>query len=587
VRGLAARVCAAVLMAALALPPAAALAVQGSRFRPAVTGRLGVVATESPVASRVARGVLERGGNAADAAAAAVFALNVARPQSCGIGGGGFAVYRRADGHVASIDFRETAPGAFTPTTFVPTGLHNYFTGRLTVGVPGTLAGMDLLLRRFGTRTLAQSIAPAIRLARRGVNVLPSLSQSMTENAARLKLFPAAAAQYLLDGQPYPAGSTLRQPILARTLELIARNGTDAFYRGPIAARIVADNATARSIPGDDGKLTLADFAGYRAKVRPALVGSYRGDSVVTVPPPSSGGTTLLEMLNILSGYDLGGLGQSSADELHLVAEAQKLAWADRNAYVADPDHVNVPTAGLISPAYGTERRALIDPGHAQSFKPGTPQGAPQRRSARARSGGSSPADANPQASTTHVSIIDWRGNAIALTCTIEQEFGSAVVAPGTGFLLNNELTDFGDPGTANEPGPYRRPRSSMAPTIVVQGNTPILVTGAAGGARIIMGVVDTVLNVVDFHQDLAHAVDAERTDDPTGTMTIEDARIDGSVLDELAARGHKLKRVGEYDVRPRVQAAGIDPQTGIRSAVSDSRTDYAATAQHGFGSQR
>ncbi|MEA2124540.1 MAG: gamma-glutamyltranspeptidase / glutathione hydrolase, partial [Solirubrobacteraceae bacterium] len=170
--------------------------------------------------------------------------------------------------------------------------------------------------------------------------------------------------------------------------------------------------------------------------------------------------------------------------------------------------------------------------------------------------------------------------NAIALTCTIEQEFGSAVVAPGTGFLLNNELTDFGDPGTANEAGPGKRPRSSMAPTIVVQGRTPVLVVGGAGGARIIMGVVDSVLNVVDFGYDIAHAVDAERSDDPTGTMTIEDARIDGSVLDELAARGHALKRVGEYDVRPRVQAAGIDPATGVRSGVSDSRTDQAALAQ-------
>jgi gamma-glutamyltranspeptidase/glutathione hydrolase len=178
------------------------------------------------------------------------------------------------------------------------------------------------------------------------------------------------------------------------------------------------------------------------------------------------------------------------------------------------------------------------------------------------------------------VSIIDARGNAIALTCTIEQEFGSAVLAPGTGFLLNNELTDFSDPGTANEPGPFKRPRSSMAPTIVLQGRTPILVVGGAGGARIIMGVVDAVLNTVDFGYGVAQAVDAERTDDPTGTMTIEDARVLPSVLDELAARGHTLKRVGEYDIRPRVQAAGIDPATGIRRAVSDPRTDRAALVQ-------
>jgi gamma-glutamyltranspeptidase/glutathione hydrolase len=575
------RVCAAAALAALLGAPGA-LAAQGSRFRPAVHSRLGVVATESPVASRVGRAVLERGGNAADAAAATVFALNVARPQSCGIGGGGFAVYRRADGHAVSIDFRETAPAAFTPTTLVPPGLHKTFTGHLTVGVPGTLAGVDLLLRRYGTRTLAESLAPAVRIARRGVNVLPSMSDSMQENAKRLNMFPAAAAQYLLDGAPYPAGSTLRQPLLADTLELIARRGPRAFYRGPIARKIVADMATAASRPGDDAKLTLADFAGYRAKVRRPLVGSYRGKTVIAVPPPSSGGTTLLEMLNILSGYDLRVLGPSSVDELHLVAEAQKLAWADRNAYVADPDHVDVPTAGLISPEYGSQRRAQIDPMRAGSYRPGDPAAfEPPPPPPPARDGnGASAADVNPQASTTHVSIIDARGNAIALTCTIEQEFGSAVVAPGTGFLLNNELTDFGDPGSANEPGPFRRPRSSMSPTIVVDGRTPILVTGAAGGARIIMGVVDTVLGVVDVGYGIAEAVDAERTDDPTGTMTIEDVRVGADVLDQLTARGHVLKRVGEYDIRPRVQAAGVDPRTGLRSAVSDSRTDYAALAQ-------
>jgi gamma-glutamyltranspeptidase/glutathione hydrolase len=268
-------------------------------------------------------------------------------------------------------------------------------------------------------------------------------------------------------------------------------------------------------------------------------------------------------------------MGQSSADELHLLAEAQKLAWADRNAYVADPDFVNVPTGGIISPAYGAQRRALIDPAHAQSYKPGKPGANPP--SPRA---GASPGDFNPQGSTTHVSVIDAKGNAIALTCTIEQEFGSAVVAPGTGFLLNNELTDFGDPGTANEPGPGKRPRSSIAPTIVARRGVPVLVTGAAGGARIIMGVTDTLINAIDFRQDIAHAVDAERIDDPTGTMTIEDKRIDPAVLDALVARGHKLTRVGEYDIRPRVQAAGVDPITGLRSAVSDSRSQYAAVVQ-------
>jgi gamma-glutamyltranspeptidase/glutathione hydrolase len=536
-----------------------------------VHGRLGVVATESPAAGRVGLRVLERGGNAVDAAVATVFALNVARPQSCGIGGGGFAVYRGGDGRIASVDFRERAPLAFTPRTLVPAGLHKSFTGHLTVGVPGTVAGMDLLLRHYGTRTLAQSIAPALPLARRGVRVTRSLSTSMATNAPRLKLFRAAAAQYLRRGRAYPPGSILRQPALARTLELIARHGPGAFYRGRIAGQIVADMRTGSRRRGDSARLGLSDLASYRAKLRRPLVGRYRGHTVITVPPPSSGGTTLLEILNILSGFDVRGLGASSADGLHVLAEAQKLAWADRNAYVADPDRIRVP-AGLISPRYAAQRRAQIDRGRAQAYGPG--------RLARLAPPRASGADANPHASTTHVSIIDRRGNAIALTCTIEQEFGSAVVAPGTGFLLNNELTDFSDPGTVNQPGPGKRPRSSMAPTIVLRGRTPVLVVGAAGGARIIMGIVQTVLNVVDFGHDIAHAVDAERIDDPTGTMTIEDRRVAADVIAALIARGHTLMRVGEYDVRPRVQAAGVRLRGGLRAAVSDPRAENGSFAQ-------
>jgi gamma-glutamyltranspeptidase/glutathione hydrolase len=252
-------------LCAFVLSASAALARRGSRFRPAVHGRLGVVATESPAAARVGLRVLERGGNAVDAAVATVFALNVARPQSCGIGGGGFAVYRRADGRVDSLDFRETSPRTFTPSTLSGPGLHKSFTGHLTVGVPGTVAGMNLLLRRYGTRSLAQSIAPAVRLARSGVRVTRSLSKAMETNAPRLRLFPAAARQYLRNGRPYPPGSLLRQPILARTLGVIARHGPAAFYGGPIAKAILADMRTARNRPGDAARLALYDFRRYPA----------------------------------------------------------------------------------------------------------------------------------------------------------------------------------------------------------------------------------------------------------------------------------------------------------------------------------
>ena len=560
------------LAAATTIAPSLALAKPGSRLRPAVQSRLGVVATESPAAGRVGVAVLRNGGNAVDSAVATAFALSVARPQSCGIGGGGFAVYRRADGRVDSIDFRETAPRSFTPRTLQAPGLHKTFTGHLTVGVPGTVAGLDLLLRRHGTRSLARSIAPAAALARRGVRVTPALSASMTANAARLRLFGAARAQFLRGGRAYPPGSLLRQPDLARTLSLIGRAGAGAFYRGVIAGRVVDDMRTANRRAGDASRLTLADFTRYRARVRPPLVGRYRGHTIVTVPPPSSGGTTLLEILNILAGFDLRAMGASSAGTLHALAEAQKLAWADRNVYVADPDRIAVPTRALISPALGARRRALIDPARAQRYGPAV----------LARPRRASSADSSPHSSTTHVSVIDRAGNAIALTCTIEQEFGSAVVAPGTGFLLNNELTDFGDPGTANQPGPGKRPRSSMAPTIVVRGQTPVLVVGGAGGARIIMGVVQAVLNVVDFGQAIPRAIDAERIDDPSGTLTIEDARVAPETLAALVARGHVLMRLGEYDVRPRMQAAGISSPGGIRSAVSDPRAEPGSFAQPG-----
>jgi len=396
-------------------------AIQGSRFRPATTSPLGIVATESAAAGAVGRDVLNRGGNAIDAAVATVFALNVARPQSCGIGGGGFMTYRPAHGPPAALDFREMA--------LTGPGLYQTFTGHLPVGLPGTLAGMDAALHRYGTISLRQALKPAIKMARRGIVVTPALSLSMAQNAARLKLFPAAAAQFLVNGQdPYPAGSILRQPDLARSLALIARRGPDAFYRGPIAKLIAADmaNAAAHPIPGDSAVLRYDDLGHYVAKWRDPIVGTYRGRTVIGSPPPTSGGVAIQEMLNILEGFDLHGDGMSSALSLHLIAEAQQLAWADRGAYLGDPDFVHVPVAQLISKDYAVQRRAEIDPDHAKTFAPGL--GPPEP----------------PQASTTDIAVIDRWGNAVSLTCTIEQEFGSAVTVTGAGFLLNNEMTDFG-----------------------------------------------------------------------------------------------------------------------------------------------
>jgi gamma-glutamyltranspeptidase / glutathione hydrolase len=575
------RRCAGVLaLLAVLAWPAGAAATQGSRFRPAVSGRGGVVATESLPAARVGRAVLERGGNAVDAAVATVFAMGVSRPQSCGLGGGGFMVYRDRHGHAAALDFRETAPLAMSPNVFVAPGLDDDFTGHLTVGVPGTVAGMAAALRRYGTWSWRRVIAPAERLARNGVPVSAALARSMVVNAKRLRLYPAAAAQFLVDGEnPYPGGATLRQADLAATLRRLQRGGERAFYRGTIARRIVAD-MQARRPTGERGLMTLADLRAYRARWRTPLRGSYRGAGIIAMPPPTSGGIAILEMLNLLEGFDLRAMGASSADQLHVLAEAQKLAWADRSL-VADPDeHPQVPTGVLTSKTYAASRRGEISMSRASSYSAWSPPTAqPVARAASA-----SPGDSNPQASTTQISVIDARGNAVSLTCTIEQEFGSAVVAPTTGFLLNNEMTDFSAPGTPNEPFPLKRPRSSMSPTIVERDGRPILVTGAAGGARIIEGTLLSIVDVLDNGMDLAHAVDAERLDDQTGTLILEDARVAPAVIADLRARGHRIKLVGEYDTLPRAQLAGVDPATGSIQAVTDPRSDDGSLVQRPGG---
>ncbi len=564
------------IVLALLAVPLSAQAKEGSRFHPAVTSTRGVIATESPAASRVGRAVLESGGNAIDAAAATVFALNAARPQSCGIGGGGFLLYRSRTGAVRALDFRETAGAATTPTTFAGPGLHKDFTGHLTVGVPGVVAGMDAALTRYGTFSLSEAIAPAEKLAREGIRVPLSMQGAARSEADRIANFPATAAIFLPGGQPIPAGSTLRQPELAASLRRIMRGGAEAFYRGTIARRIVRDMRSPRPATRDAGLLALKDFAAYRAAWRDPLRGTYRGRTVLGFPPPTSGGVAIQEMLNILEGYDLAASGQSTALTDHLIAEAQKIAWADRNAYIADPSFIRQPVAQLLSKTYAAGRRAQINGDRAGTFRAGA-------FPASTASAAGVTGDRNPNGSTTHVSVIDRRGNAVALTCTIEQEFGSAVIAPGTGFLLNNELTDFGDPGSANQPQAGKRPRSSMSPTIVVRDGRPALVAGAAGGARIIMGTLLQIVGTVDFGLDLAQAVDAERLDNQGGSsLNIEDARVDPAQLTALAGRGHRLVREGEYGPRPRVQLAGTDAATGRRLAVSDSRSDRAALAERG-----
>jgi gamma-glutamyltranspeptidase/glutathione hydrolase len=562
-------------MVALLLAVAPAFATQGSRFRPAVTSLGGVVATESMPAARVGLDVLNNGGNAVDATVATAFAIGVSRPQSCGIGGGGFIVYRSAEGTTAALDFRETAPAAVDPQTFQGDGIYREFTGHKTVGVPGTVAGLHAALTRFGTVSWRDAIAPAETLARNGTPVDEPLHTAMEQNQERLKMFPAAADIYLVDGQnPYPVGATLVQEDYAESLELIAEQGPKAFYEGDIADLIVEDMEHSQEnpvAPGDEGLMTAEDLASYEAKWRTALTGTYRGHRIVAMPPPTSGGIAIIEMLNILEGLNISRFGHSSADHFHFLAEAQKIAFADRGQYVADPDYENVPTRELTSKKYAASRRDEIERFLAKTYPPGD---------LGSKDPDSSSVEINRQGSTTHISVIDRWDNAVALTCTIEQEFGSAVVAPGAGFLLNNELTDFGGPGTANEAEGGKRPRSSMSPTLVAKKGEPVLVTGGAGGVRIIMGVMHAVVNTIDFNMDIAHAIDAERMDAVRGLpLEIEDVRVSEDDLSELARRGHELIRLGEYGIRPRVQAAAVVKHR-VREAVSDPRTVDGSVGQ-------
>lgn len=548
--------------------------LRGTDFREAVRGSSGVVATESPAASEVGISVLDNGGNAVDAAAAMIFAINVARPQSCGVGGGGFMVYRGADGEAASLDFREAAPEAMAPDTFEGDGLFNTFTGHTTIGVPGTVAGMDAALSRYGTMSLSEAVAPAESLARNGVEIQPVVADEMANNEGRLSLFPASAEQFLDEnGEPYEAGETLVQTDLADTFALLAEEGADAFYEGDIAERIVADMEGAGEYPGGEGIMTLDDLASYEAKWREPVVGEYRGAEIIAMPPPTSGGVALVEMLNILEGFDLSEPG--SADTIHRLAEAQKIAFADREEYLADPDFVDVPVEELTSEEYADERRGEISEDEAGEYEAGS-----------FGESGESGEETNPDTNTTHLSVMDAAGNAVALTCTIEQSFGSAVVAPGTGFLLNNEMTDFSEAGTANEPEGGKRPRSSINPAILVEDGEPTLVVGGAGGVQIVMGSLLPIVNTVDFGMSLDEAIDAPRLDAlAPPDILLEDGRVSAAEQADLIARGHTISREGEYADLPRVQAVGVDAGTGERLATTDPRSgedEYAALAQSG-----
>ena len=531
-----------------------------------VEARNGMVVTQEATASRVGLDVLRLGGNAVDAAVAVGFALAVTLPRAGNIGGGGFMLIHRADlGKTVAIDYRETAPAAAMRDDFLDANgeadpFKSRFSG-LAVGVPGTVAGLELAWRKYGSGkfTFGELVAPAVALARQGLNVDADLAASLPIAVPRLARHPSAARIYLRpDGGAPRVGDHIALDDLAATLGAIATQGAAGFYTGPVA------QAIASAVQEAGGRMTTADLARYRAVEREPVRGTYRGHTIVSMPPPSSGGAHIIEILNILEGFPLSEQGLNSAASLHEMAEAEKLAYADREAWLGDPDFVKIPLAGLTSKAYADKLRALISPDHARpaaEIRPGEPQRYESDQ-------------------TTHFSIVDGDGNAVANTYTLNFSYGSGLVAEGTGVLLNNELDDFaakpGAPnayglmgGEANAPGPMKRPLSSMSPTIVLKDGKLELVTGSPGGSRIITTVLQIIVDVIDHGLNVAEAENAPRAHDQ---LWPDELRVERGISEDtiklLEAMGHTVV-VGEAMGSANTIARSLD---GTLTGASDLR---------------
>ena len=550
------------VIAGLAVAPAAA---HGST-PPTSTGYGGAAATVDRLATKAAVDTLRRGGNATDAAVTAAAVLGVTEPFSAGIGGGGFMVsYDARRRTITTNDHRERAPYAMDPESFFENGTALAFGDArysgLSVGVPGTVLGWDRALSRHGTMTLAQVLAPAIRVARQGFVVDATFASQIEENRAWFDEVPAAAALYLdPDGTARDVGAVFRNPDLARTYRLIARVGPRGFYRGPLASAIartvrepqIAATADHRWRPG---VMTAADLASYTAPERAPVHSTYRGLDVYGMGPPSSGGLTIAEALNILEGYDLSAMPRATA--LHHVLEASRLAFADRGAYIADRRFFVVPRIGLLSKGFAATRRGLIGdsagtspaaPGDPYAFESGVPR-AGEASVTSARAG-----------TTTHITVADRRGDVVSYTFTIESTGGAGLVVPGYGFLLNNELTDFNYTSQThpNRVQGGKRPRSSMAPTIVMRNGRPWLGLGSPGGSTIITTVLGLLVERIDFGTSLPAAIAVPRASQRDTPATVAEAAfLKSPEATVLAARGHPFSLMGEIGAATGVELLG------------------------------
>lgn len=550
--------------------PPVSYGIEADTFHP-VRATQGMVASVDATATQIGVDILRQGGNAVDAAVAVGFALAVTHPQAGNLGGGGFMLLRTASGRATAIDFREVAPARASRDMFLDkqgnADSKLSLTSPLASGTPGTVAGFALAAQKYGTLPLSKLVQPAVELARKGIIVNDALADDLNNYGKEVLLSHenSKAIFFKPDGTPYQKGERLVQANLAHSLSLIAKQGADAFYKGEIADQITAEMAQ------HGGLISKADLASYRAVEREPISGSYRGYQVFSMPPPSSGGIHIVQILNILENFDLAKMGFGSADAMQTIAEAEKYAYADRSEYLGDPDFVKVPWQALTSKAYAKSLAQQIDLAKA-------------RPSAEIKPGKLTPYESNQ---TTHFSVVDKQGNAVAVTYTLNTNFGSGIVAGSSGILLNNEMDDFSArPGTPNVYGlvggeanavqPGKRPLSSMSPTIVAKEGKTWLVTGSPGGSRIITTVLQMVVNSIDFGMNVAEATNAPRFHHQ---WLPDQLRVEkGFSPDTLKLLRAKGQNVEVLPAMGSTQSIMIGPD-GMRYGASDPRTVDDLTA--------
>lgn len=554
---------------ALALTLGLAAPAQAQINQP-VRAASGMVVSEHWLASEAGRDVLAAGGNAVDAAIATGFALAVTHPSAGNIGGGGFMVIRFPNGTATTIDFREKAPLGADPRMWLDEqgaySAQTHHNSHKAVGVPGTVAGFDKAHKLFGSMNWERLVYPSVALAEDGFPVAEGLARGLASLVQRVE-YPATRAAFSKNGAPYAVGDTLRQPDLAKTLQRIMLNGRDGFYRGETAQMLAAE------MRRGGGLITETDLGIYQAQERTPVRGHYRGYEIISMPPPSSGGVAMVTMMNILERYDLASMGHNTAPYIHHLAEAMRRAFRDRATYLADQDFVDVPVHRLISKSHADELRADLDPAKASVSAP------------------SDVGQGYESMETTHFSVVDGNGMAVSVTYTLEAGYGSGIVVPGAGFLLNNEMGDFNaGPGLTDERGligtspnlarPEQRMLSSMTPSIVAKDGKLVAVVGSPGGRTIINTVLQVILNVIDFGMNIQEAVTAPRIHHQwlPDRIRIEDGGVSEYTVEQLEAMGHDVSVGGSQGTAHSIM---IDPSTGDRLGAADPRSSTAGARGH------